>query len=305
MLNGLSFDIEEWYHAELVRQHVPAISRVSQVEQATEPILNLLERRGLRATFFVLGEIVRDHPTFIRRIHDAGHEIGCHTMTHMPLWNMTPETLRTSLREFRQILASVSPQAAASLAGFRAPTFSMMQKTSWALRVLADEGFGYDSSIFPVANYAYGLNGGPLVAYRPAENDLRHDDRSGPMLELPMTVWDLASVRLPISGGFYLRAIPAPLLLRLLKQVASRRPVVLYLHPWECYAQTPRVPGLPLSGRIITNINRASALAKLDRILTELEFGPLCAVLAPLLGSSPAGASGEARFSVSTGRRPT
>lgn len=299
MLNGLSFDIEEWYHAELVRQRVPPGGRVSQVEEATEPILNLLERRGLHATFFILGEVIRDHPAFVRRIHDTGHEIGCHTMTHVPLWNMTPETLRASLREFRQILASVSPEAGASLAGFRAPTFSLVQKTSWALPVLADEGFSYDSSIFPVANHVYGLNGGPLVAYRPAQNDLRQDDRSGPILELPMTVWEKAAVRLPVSGGFYLRAIPAPLLLTLLKQVASRRPVVLYLHPWECYAATPRVPGLPLSGRIITYLNRSSALAKLERILGELEFGPLRTVLAPLLGSFQTGLTGN------TAGRPT
>jgi polysaccharide deacetylase family protein (PEP-CTERM system associated) len=293
MLNGLSFDIEEWYHAELVRERVPAADRVSQVERATGPILDLLDRRGLHATFFILGDVIRAHPAFVRRIFDAGHEIGCHTMTHIPLWNLTPEMLRASLREFRQILASVSPEAAAALIGFRAPTFSMVPKTSWALRVLADEGFGYDSSIFPVANGLYGVNGAPLAAYRPAEDDLRRADSTGPILELPMTVCDWRGVRLPISGGFYLRAIPAPLLLRMVKQVASKRPVVLYLHPWECYGRTPRVPGLPLTGRIVTYLTRSSALAKLERILTEREFGPLREVLAPMLDKPKADTVGS------------
>ncbi len=292
MLNALSFDVEEWYHAELVRKSVPAEQRASQVEQASQPILALLARRGLRATFFLTGEVVRDHPALVQAVRAGDHEIGCHTMSHRPLWEMTPETLRAELREFRSVLAGATgPQTSevsadlgglgAKVIGFRAPTFSLNQKTSWALDVLAAEGFLYDSSIFPAANPVYGLDGGPLAAYRPSAADLRQNDERGRIVELPMTVWEVVGRRVPVSGGFYLRALPQSLLLHALRQVSRTRPVVLYMHPWEAYAATPSVSVGPL-GRFITHYGRASALPKLERILDMLEFAPLRDVLQPL-----------------------
>lgn len=296
MLNGLSFDIEEWYHAELVRRHVSAAGRISQVEQATEPILDMLARRKLRATFFVVGEVLRDHPALVRAIADGGHEIGCHSMSHCPLWDMTPETLCADLREWRALWGATMG-ASHPVTGFRAPTFSIGQKTRWALSVLAEEGFCYDSSIFPVANYMYGLNGGPLAAYRPDSNDLRCHDPNGPLVELPMTVWEVAGWRLPVSGGAYLRALPMPLLMHALHQVAKERPIVLYMHPWEMHDKAPAVQGMTVTERIITSYNRSSALAKLERILDEFPFGPLYDVLRPLLGTRPPAAGQTAEVS--------
>jgi len=282
MLNALSFDVEEWYHAELVRRSVPAEARVSQVEAAVMPILDLLARRSVRATFFFVGEVARDHPDLVRAIAAAGHEIGCHGMTHRPLWELSPDSLRQELEEFRQ-----NTRQLPTVKGFRAPTFSLDQRTGWALAVLADAGYSYDSSIFPVANYMYGVNGGPVGAYRPAADDLRREDPTGPVVELPMTVWEVAGRRLPVSGGFYLRAIPWSLLIRALRQVTKVRPAVLYLHPWEAYAETPIVPGLSHRESFVTYYNRASALAKLERLLNEFAFGPLCEVLAPYLANGP------------------
>ena len=285
MLNALSFDTEEIYHAELVRKHLPPEARRSLVESATEPILDMLAKRNLHATFFIVGDVLREHTGFVRAIAAAGHEVGCHTMSHRPLWEMGPEDLRADLREFkalwRSLWTELRPSSAPTprLAGFRAPTFSLVQKTSWALDVLASEGFAYDSSIFPVANYVYGLNGGPLTAYRPATSDLRQSDPAGPITELPMTVWEVAGRRLPVSGGFYLRAWPMPLLLRALRQVSRQRPLVLYAHPWEGDVGSPVVPGLSLTERLITYYNRSSVLPKLARILDEFPFAPIRDVL--------------------------
>ena len=276
-LHALSFDVEEWYHAELVRQRVDPARRVSLVAPQTERILDLLAQRRLRATFFITGEVVRQHPNLARAVHNGGHEIGCHSMSHRPLWQMTPDVLQAELREFRQALGDAVPGA--SPIGFRAPTFSLVEKTSWALEILAAEGFVYDSSIFPVANYMYGVSGGPLGVYRPAVTDMRRHDPNAPIIELPLTVWAMGGLRLAVAGGFYLRAVPMPVLMHALRRVATVRPIVLYAHPWELDTATPLVPGLSVAERFITYCNRAGALRKLERILAEFSFVPLREVL--------------------------
>jgi peptidoglycan-N-acetylglucosamine deacetylase len=277
MLHALSFDIEEWYHAELVRRRVTPVQRVSQVEQACAPILDLLARRKQKATFFIVGEVVREHPALVQAIQGSGHEIGCHTMSHRPLWDMTPSELASELREFRALLTD----SADNVIGFRAPTFSLVARTAWALEVLRGEGFRYDASIFPAANHVYGLNGGPLDAYKPDSRDLRRRAADGPLVEMPMTVWETAGLRLPVSGGFYLRVLPLPVLMHALRQVSRTRPIVLYLHPWEAYPDTPVVPGLPVWDRAITYYGRSSALRKLERILDVFPFARLRDVLEP------------------------
>jgi peptidoglycan-N-acetylglucosamine deacetylase len=287
MLHALSFDIEEWYHAELVRQKVSREQATTQVEAATAPILDLLARRRLHATFFVVGEIIRDHPELIRDIAGAGHEIGCHTMSHLPLWRSSPEALRRELQAFRRALDAVTPGLSASVAGFRAPTFSLNQATCWALDILADEGYRYDSSIFPAANPVYGVSGAPLGVYRPSTADIRMDDSQGRLIEFPMTVWSVAKQRLPIAGGFYLRAAPWMVIHRAIRSTARSRPVVLYMHPWEAYRETPMVSSLSPLDRFITYYNRGDALRRLECLLDELPFAPLASVLAPFLLAPP------------------
>lgn len=280
MKHALSFDVEELYHAELVRRHIAPAERASQVAAATAPLLEMLARRSTRATFFVVGELLREHPDLVRAIAGAGHEIGCHSMSHRPLWDMTPDTLRAELREFRSLWQSVCGGAGCPpLLGFRAPTFSLVQRTRWALDVLAGEGFAYDSSIFPVANYMYGVSGGPLGVYRPSRDDLRRHDANGPLLELPMTAWQVGGLRLPVSGGFYLRLLPTAVLVHALREVARQRPVVIYAHPWEAFRDTPVVPGVSLSSRLITYANRSSVAPKLERLMSTFDFAPLCDVL--------------------------
>lgn len=281
MKHALSFDVEEIYHAELVRRHVSSAQRAGQAELATRPLLDMLARRGVQATFFLVGEVLREQPDLVRAIVSAGHEVGCHTMSHTPLWDLTPESLRAELRAFRDLWHGVTAGSVCRpLLGFRAPTFSLVQRTRWALDVLASEGFLYDSSIFPVANYMYGVSGGPLGAYRPCRDDLRQHDEAGPLLELPMTVWQAAGVRVPVSGGFYLRALPVRVLVHALRQVARERPIVLYAHPWETYAGTRQIADLPLASRVITYFNQGSVMPKLERLLDAFEFAPLCDVLA-------------------------
>lgn len=277
MLNALSIDLEDWFHAELVRSRV-GDDPVRRVEWAVQPILTLLERYGVRATFFVVGEVVRHHPELVRRIYQAGHEIGCHGWSHRPLWSLGPERFAAELAEFDRDAAAVIPLD--EIIGFRAPTFSLDGRTAWAIDLLQQHGFCYDSSIFPVRNYLYGVDDAPGGPYCPTSAELTADHAGEGLVEFPMTVCRLAGLRIPVSGGFYLRAIPLPVLRHLLARVnAGGQPFVLYLHPWEGDTGTPRIKNLSPVTRFVTYYNQAGALRKLEKLLQSFCFAPLRDVL--------------------------
>lgn len=276
--NALTIDVEEWYHPELVRAHVPEVGRTPRLAGALAPILDLLRARSTKATFFVLGDVVRRDPGLVLALHREGHEIASHGMSHRPLWDLDAEGLRRELREFRQVVAAIDPSI--RVRGYRAPTFSVDARTSWALSVLADEGFDYDSSVFPFKNHVYGVAGAPLAPYRPDPADLTRHSDSGPLLEFPLSVLQFAGARLPVSGGFYLRALPYPVLRRALRRIGRERSFVIYCHPWEFDAETPRQE-LPAVDRWITYTGVRGGLGKLARLLDDFSFTRADEVLFP------------------------
>jgi len=277
MLNALTIDLEEWYHAELVRPWVPVHERTSRVREALPPLLDVLERHNVRATFFVVGEVAAAHPDLIQMLLTSGHEIGCHSTTHRLLWTMTPPEFADDLRAFHRIMHDAIGSNPAI--GFRAPTFSIDDRTTWALEVLAAHGYRYDSSIFPVANYMYGVNGAPLAIYRPAIDDIRRHDDRGPVIEAPLTAWEVGGRRIPVAGGFYLRVLPLTVLQHAFDTITTLRPCIVYLHPWETDAGTPRVRGLRWRERLITYTNIEGTLIKLEHLLRSFPFAPLRRVL--------------------------
>lgn len=277
VINALSIDIEDWYHPELVRRHVPEAERTPRLRGALDPILDLLEGRNVRATFFLLGDLVQREPDLVRTLHAAGHEIGCHGMTHLPLWELSPEAFREELRAFRAAVAAVD--ATIPLRGYRAPTFSLDPRTSWALQIIADEGFTYDSSIYPFKNHVYGVAGAPVYPYRPDPTDLTRHSDTGPVFEFPLTVATVAGARLPVSGGFYLRALPYPITAWALRRVNRDRPFVLYGHPWEFDPETPR-RRLGLLNNWITYTGIRGARGKLTRLLDAFPCSRLDEVVA-------------------------
>ncbi len=157
---SLTFDIEAWYHPELVRPHVAKDDRRSVVHRGTMELLDLLRRHGARSTFFVLGDVAARHPDLVRRIVDEGHELASHGFSHTSLWRLDRESFRAELRDFRRAVKSAL--GADPVVGFRAPTFSLDRTTAWGLEVLRDEGFAYDSSVFPMKVKLYGVAGAPL-----------------------------------------------------------------------------------------------------------------------------------------------
>ena len=292
MLNALTIDVEDWYHPELVRSRLslaerpqlspsehtvsPAGDAEAQIEESTRALLNLLRERGVKATFFVVGEVAQRHPRLVQEIAAEGHELGCHGMSHRPLWEMTPDEFRSELGQFAAAMSLAVPGA--EIVGFRAPTFSLDNRTRWALTILGNLGYHYDSSIFPFRTPVYGVGGCPLEPYRPSLGDVAVADGQGPLLEFPMSVWSWAGLRVPICGGFYLRTLPFQFILSCLRQINRQRPFVIYVHPWETYANTPRL-ALPLASRFITYYNLQGMMARLTRLLDTFSFAPMRTVL--------------------------
>jgi polysaccharide deacetylase family protein (PEP-CTERM system associated) len=273
---ALTVDVEDWYHPELVRNRVRAADARSVVERGTNAVLDLLKRHDARATFFVLGDVAARMPALVRRIAGEGHEIACHGMTHRPLRLLDRESFRQELRDFRAAIRAALGEDTSI--GFRAPTFSLDANTTWALSVLADEGFRYDSSIFPRRVRLYGVNGAPLGIYRPDPTDLRRDDPRGALVEFPVAVASAGGVRIPAAGGFYLRALPATALTASLDHIRARRPFALYVHPWECVTDLPRVR-LPIADAIISYFGLDSVMPKLERILSRFGSVPMREIL--------------------------
>jgi polysaccharide deacetylase family protein (PEP-CTERM system associated) len=272
----LTFDIEDWYHPELVRARVPAGDTRTVVVEGTELVLALLARHRAKATFFVLGDVARRHPALVRRIADEGHEIASHGDTHTPLWKLDAEGFRAELRAFRAAIRAAL--GADPALGFRAPTFSLDRSTAWGFDVLREEGFAYDSSVFPMRVGLYGVAGAPRGIYRPAATDLARHDANAPLVEFPVAVHREAGVDVPVAGGFYLRVLPAWLTEKALAAFVRRRPGVLFVHPWEVAPAVPRVP-LGFVNAFVTYVNLASTMRKLERLLTRFPCVPMVEVL--------------------------
>jgi len=281
MRNALTIDLEDWYHPELVRSHLPKTEHAAQIEQSTQQLLQVLSRHDTKATFFLLGEVARRHPRLIEAIAAAGHELGCHGMHHVPLWSMTPDEFRADLHQFSTLIRETVPGA--EVVGFRAPTFSLDNRSGWALAVLGEFGYHYDSSIFPLRNLVYGVNGTPLTPYRPSPQDVRVADERAAVIEFPMSVWSWAGIKLPVCGGAYLRLLPWWLIQTCLHRIGQERSFVIYVHPWETYPLTRRLR-LPIASRLVTYHNLDAMMSRLESLLEQFSFAPMRAVLEEMGG---------------------
>jgi polysaccharide deacetylase family protein (PEP-CTERM system associated) len=273
-INALSFDLEEWYHSELVQGKR---SPFSQAEEATRPILDLLDRYQTKASFFVVGEVAEQNPHLIRSIYEGGHEIGCHSFSHKLVWNLDESLFRAELERFHSVMEDILGQV--KIKGFRAPCFSIDNRNIWALKVLRDAGYQYDTSIFPLKiNPLYGISGAPTRPYRISLEDVRKEDAQSPLLEFPLCPLKIGGLKIPISGGFYLRASPRLFLHWGLRRINRSQPFLVYFHPWEGYAKTPRFK-LPLFNRVISYYGIHSALKKLEFLLKHFKFGRVDQIL--------------------------
>jgi polysaccharide deacetylase family protein (PEP-CTERM system associated) len=274
IVNALSIDLEEWYHSDLVQGRKCPFS---QATEATQPILDLLDRYQTKASFFVVGEVAEQNPDLIQSIFQRGHEIGCHTFSHKLVWNLNEKLFREDLEHFHSVVDRILGKN--RIKGFRAPCFSIDNRNKWALKVLSDFGYQYDASIFPVKiNPLYGISGAPTQPYRISLKDVREEDPQSPLMEFPMSPLKIGGLKIPIAGGVYLRMLPLPFLYWGLRRINQSQPFLVYFHPWEGYEKTPRFK-LPLYSRVILYYGNSSALKKLEFLLQNFKFTRIDKVL--------------------------
>jgi polysaccharide deacetylase family protein (PEP-CTERM system associated) len=265
----LSFDVEEYFQVEAAARSGVGAAQWGSFEQRLGPpverVLELLDEHRTSATFFVLGWVAAHEGGVVRRIAAAGHEIASHGMTHAMLQRLSPEAFRTELRDSRRLLEDV---AGRRVVGYRAPTFSITHRTAWAFDVLAEAGYLYDSSVFPIRHDRYGVPDAPPWTH------LAVGPRGGTVLEIPPLTMRAFGANLPLGGGGYLRLLPVRLIARALAQAQRRgRAGMIYLHPWEVDPDQPDLPIRRLA-RWRHRLNLARTAEKLNHLLRRFAFGP-------------------------------
>lgn len=272
MHHHFTVDVEEYFQVSAMEPHVPRGSWGSipgRVEAGTRLLLEMMAERGARGTFFVLGWIADRYPDLVREIARAGHEVASHGWGHRRVTHLTPEQFRRSVRASREVLEDL---AGARVLGYRAPSFSIVAGREWALDILLEEGYRYDSSRFPVRRRGYGFAGGG--------RDPHWLDRPGGRLgEVPPATLRVAGTNLPAGGGAYFRLFPYALVRAAFREAESRgAPATFYIHPWELDPGQPRIP-VPPTTRIRHYGGLRRTVPRLRRLLGEFAFQPIAATL--------------------------
>lgn len=274
-LHALTVDVEEYFQVEGLHGLVDRKewdSLESRVVWQTSRLLELFAREGVRATFFTLGQVARRHPRLVQRIVAAGHELACHGDAHEMITRQTPDTFRADVRRAK---ATLEDLGGVRVDGYRAPTFSVVKSTRWALDVLREEGFRYDASVFPIRHDRYGIPDAPRFPHRITAGEGRG------MVEFPSSTMRLAGRNFPVGGGGYLRLLPMAYTLAAMRRVAAEGPCMVYLHPWEIDPAQPRFPlGRLAAWRGYHNLDAMEA--RLTVLLREFSFGPARSVLTAL-----------------------
>jgi polysaccharide deacetylase family protein (PEP-CTERM system associated) len=281
--NALTIDVEEYFQVEALAQRVDRAEwdrLESRVAPETDRLLDLFARHGVHGTFFTLGWVARRHPDLVRRIVAAGHELACHGDAHRMITQMSREDFRDDIRRAKHTLEDLT---GARVEGYRAPTFSVVRETLWALDVLRDEGFTYDASVFPIVHDRYGIADFPRHPHRLT------DGPGAGLVEFPSSTLRIAGRNLPLGGGGYLRLLPLAYTLHGLRRIAPEGPFMVYLHPWEIDAHQPRF-GLGRLATLRGYHNLGDTEARLATLLEAFPFAPARTTLTALglLTTAPA-----------------
>ena len=276
LTNGLSIDIEDWFQVGAFENTIdPADwdSLTHRVEPNTDAVIDLFAENGVSATFFTLGWVAQRYPALIRRIVDAGHEVASHGWAHARVFTLTAEEFAADIDRAKKALEDASGQA---VTGYRAPSFSIDQRTPFAHQILAEKGYRYSSSVAPLKHDHYGWPDAPRFAYRPLEG---HD-----LIEVPVTTIRMNDRNFAAGGGGFFRLFPYPLSRWAIKRVnqVDGQPAIFYFHPWEIDPDQPRVDDAPLKSRL-RHYARLSAMAdKLRRLTGDFSWGRMDDLVAGL-----------------------
>jgi polysaccharide deacetylase family protein (PEP-CTERM system associated) len=273
LVNALTVDVEDYFQVEafanVVRREDWACWQ-PRVERNTYRMLDLFARCNVRSTFFILGWVAEQHPQLVREIAAAGHEIACHSYHHRLIRTQTHKEFRADVRRAKALLEDLAGE---QVGGYRAPTYSITQNTLWALDILIEEGFRYDSSIFPIRHDRYGIPG--------AERHVRIIRRpAGEITEFPPSTVRIAGMNVPMAGGGYFRLMPYPVFRWGLRRInyEDQQPAIFMIHAWEVDPEQPAVAGTRLNiWRHRCNLHRTEA--RLERLLEDFRFAPVREVL--------------------------
>lgn len=271
----MTFDLEEHFHASrfdspMRRRHW--LSYESRMHTHVERIFESLAHDSTKATFFVLGWLAEQHPSVILTVSAAGHEIACLGYGHELVAAQTPQSFRQDIHRAKHILEDITGY---QVVGFRAPSLSITAHTPWALPIVAEEGFLYDSSVLPIIHDLGGIPGTNQWIHR-----LSWEGNS--LWEIPPSTVNAGGFRIAIGGGGYLRALSYPVLKSLLSRIeALDKPIVAYMRSWEIDAAQPRMRDTRLSEfRHYLNLDKTAG--RLHQLLEDFQFGPVCEVVLPI-----------------------
>ena len=272
-LNAMTVDVEDYFHVSVFDKTVARTdwaSMESRVERNTGRLLDLFDQHAVRGTFFVLGWVAERYPSVVRSIASRGHELASHGYGHRLVYEQTPDTFRDDVRRSKGLIEELSGRR---VNGYRAPSFSVMEQSLWALDVLLEEGYRYDASIFPIRHDRYGI---PDAQRWPHVMALRN----GSLFEVPGSTVRVGGTNLPVAGGGYFRILPYAWTRWGMRRVnrVEGQPAVFYLHPWEIDPEQPRLPASRL-GRFRHYRNLHLTEARLRSLMSDFSFGPLATVL--------------------------
>lgn len=265
LVNAMTVDVEDYFQVQAFAGVIdPATwdSIPRRVEANMDRILQQFETAGVSATFFTLGWIADRHAGIVRRIVDAGHELASHGYGHARADGQTADQFRDDVRRAKAVLEDLGGVA---VTGYRAPTFSIGPRNPWAFDVLAEEGYAYSSSIYPVRHDLYGVPDAPRFPYRTA---------GGALVEIPMTTVRLAGRNVPCAGGGYFRLMPYPLFRQLLRRFnrVDAAPAVFYFHPWEIDPGQPRIRAAGRLSRFRHTVNLSAMHERVGHLLQDFAW---------------------------------
>ena len=276
MLNALTIDVEDYYQVSAFESSVRFEdwgNYDSRVERNTQRMLDILAEANVKATFFTLGYVAERHPAIVKAIHSAGHEIASHGYAHRLVYNMTPEGFRQDLRKSKRLLEDLT---GTPVLGYRAASYSITKESFWSLDILVEEGFQYDSSIFPIRHDRYGISGYPRFPHRVKVN-------GSSLIEYPLSTVRIGGMVMPVAGGGYLRLFPYRFTRWALRQInhGEKQPAIIYLHPWEIDPDQPEMPSSKLT-RWRHRVNLDQTEGKFRGLVRDFKFGTIQEVIESL-----------------------
>jgi polysaccharide deacetylase family protein (PEP-CTERM system associated) len=262
----MTIDVEDYFQVSAFARHIPRDQwdhLPCRVERNVDRILGLLDEHGAKATFFTLGWVAERYPSLVRRIVDNGHELASHGYGHLRASEQSPAEFRHDISHSKQILEDLGGVA---VRGYRAPSFSINHKNLWALDELAEAGYRYSSSVYPIRHDHYGMPDAPRFAFHPRG--------AKGVMELPATTVNLFGRNLPASGGGYFRLLPYTLSRWMLGQVnrQDRQSAIFYFHPWEIDPEQPRQAGVGAKTRFRHYVNLSRMEGRIARLLKDFQW---------------------------------